>query len=65
MLFMLQTVKQVEVFLKRYLPRVWILKDPHNSLDAVRCDALLETAETCSEKKKKKEKSVNSEAVDT
>lgn len=32
---------------KEYLPHVWILKDPHYSLDAVHCDALLKTAETC------------------
>lgn len=35
-----------EVFLK-YLPHVWILKDPHYSLDPVHGDALLKTAETC------------------
>lgn len=44
----------LEVFLKGYLPHVWILKDPHYSLDSVHCDALLETAETCRRTKREK-----------
>jgi len=35
----------------RYLPHVWALKDPHYPLDAVYCHTLLETAETCREKR--------------
>lgn len=36
----------------RHLPHVWILEDPHDPLDAVHRDALLETVETCKSKER-------------
>lgn len=46
--------KLLEYLKWRYLPHVWVLKDPHYSLDTVHCDALLETAETCRRTKREK-----------